>query len=75
MSESEWKNTADHVVKCLNTFFGSDVCRLIYELKEDQWLDIEEFSHFIQADDKIYVKLDLAFRKGEKIIIYDWKSK
>ena len=74
LPDSEWKNTADHVVKCLTIFFDSDVYGLIFQLSSGQWLEVEKFSSFQYDDVKVYVVPDFAFRDKEEIVIYDWKT-
>ena len=74
LPDSEWKNAADHVVECLNNFFKSDVYKRILQLSNEQWLEVERFSHFIFDDIKVYVVPDFAFRSGDEIFIYDWKT-
>lgn len=72
--ETEWKSNADNVVECLKLFFNSDVYMEILKLTENQWLEMEQFPYFYFNDVKIYAVLDLAFRRNDKIIIYDWKT-
>jgi len=72
--ETEWKSNADNVVKCLKLFFDSKVYKEILKLTENQWLEMEQFSYFYFNDVKIYAVLDFAFRRNDKVIIYDWKS-
>ncbi len=74
LPDSEWKNNADHVVKCLQTFFNSDVYRQVCQLSKEQWLEVEKFSSFQYDNIKIYVVPDFAFQDGEEIVIYDWKT-
>ena len=72
--ETEWKSNADNVVECLKLFFNSEVYKGILKLTENQWLEMEQFSYFFFNDAKIYAVLDFAFRRNDKIIIYDWKT-
>ncbi len=72
--DAEWKNIADHVVTCLNHFFDSDVYSSICQLSDEQWLEVEKFSHFQHNGVRIYAVLDLGFRDRDEIIIYDWKT-
>ena len=72
--ETEWKSNADNVVECLKLFFDSEVYKDILKLTENQWLEMEQFSYFYFNDVKIYAVLDFAFRRNDKVIIYDWKS-
>jgi len=72
--ETEWKSNADNVVECLKLFFESEVYKEILKLTENQWLEMEQFSYFFFNDVKIYAVLDFAFRRNDKITIYDWKT-
>lgn len=74
LPDSEWKNNANHVIKCLNNFFDSDIFGLICELSDEQWLQIEDFTHFQFDDVKVYVVPDFAFQDKDDIVIYDWKT-
>jgi len=74
VQNSEWKNTANHVVDCLDNFFDSEVFDNICHLSNEQWLEVEKFSSFMLRDLKIWVSLDLSFKDGGKIFIYDWKT-
>lgn len=69
-----WKETADHVAHCLRIFYQSEVFQLIKGLEKEQWLEVEEFSHFFLDKTKVYVVLDFAFRDENGVIIYDWKT-
>jgi hypothetical protein len=72
--DNEWKNNANHVKKCLNNFFDSDVFDSICQLAEEQWLEVEKFSSFMLGDLKIWLSLDFSFKEGGKVYIYDWKT-
>lgn len=74
VNETEWKSNADNVVECLKLFFNSEVYMEILKLTENQWLEMEQFPFFYFNDVKIYAVLDFAFRRNDKIIIYDWKT-
>lgn len=74
LPDSEWKNNANHVIKCLNNFFDSDIFGLICELPDEQLLQVEDFSHFQYDDAKVYVVPDFAFYDEDDIVIYDWKT-
>jgi len=74
VTETEWKSNADNVVECLKLFFDSKVYKEILKLTENQWLEMEQFPYFYFNDVKIYAVLDFAFRRNDKIIIYDWKT-
>ena len=74
VTNTEWKNNADHVVECLKLFFDSSVYKEVLGLSADQWLEVEQFSSFFYKDIKIYAVFDFAYRNGDEIIIYDWKT-
>jgi hypothetical protein len=75
VSNDAWKETADHVVHCLQTFYRSSVFRLIRSLHTERWLDVEDFSSFQLDGVKVHVVLDFSFRDEDGgIVIYDWKT-
>lgn len=74
VSEDEWNRVFDHVEECLRNFYESKVYQGISSLPKENWLEIEEFSHFWLDYVKVYVSLDFAFKNGKDIIIYDWKT-
>lgn len=74
LPDSAWKETADHVAHCLNTFYGSDIYMKVRGLPGNQWLEVEDFSHFDLDGTKVHVVLDFSCRQGEEIVIYDWKT-
>jgi hypothetical protein len=74
ISNTEWRNNAKHVVECLKVFFDSNLYKEILRLSADQWLEVEQFSSFFYRDIKIYAVLDFAYRSGDEVLIYDWKT-
>jgi len=81
LPDRAWKETADHVVGCLQTFYRSEVYKLICGLPPDRWLDVEDFSSFqmdvdgIPGGVKVHVVLDFSYRDDDGgIVIYDWKT-
>ncbi len=72
--DSAWKETADHVRHCLQIFYQSNVYRMIRGLPQNQWLEVEDFSSFLLDGTKVHVVLDFSCRRGEEILIYDWKT-
>lgn len=70
-----WKDTADHVVRCLQTFYNSQIYKDIQEIPLDHWLEMEDFSSFQLDGIKIHVVLDFSYRDSEgRVVIYDWKT-
>ncbi len=59
---------------CIKVFFSSDVYKKILDLNSDQWLEIEQFSSFLFNNIQIFAVLDFAYKEGENISIYDWKT-
>ncbi|MFW6137173.1 MAG: PD-(D/E)XK nuclease family protein [Candidatus Aminicenantaceae bacterium] len=74
VSDNEWKRNADHVVHCLESFFQSEVYKKIMDLPKEDWLEMEHLSYFVYHGMKIYVMLDFAFRDGDSVVVYDWKT-
>ncbi len=75
LPDDAWKETADHVVSCLQTFYRSSVYHLIHSLPVERWLDVEDFSSFQLDGVKVHVVLDFSFRDEDgNIVIYDWKT-
>lgn len=74
VSDEEWKANADHVKKCLTTFYESEIFQQIQSLSKEQWLEIEAFSRFHLDDVEVIVKLDFCYRNEDQIVIVDWKT-
>lgn len=70
----EWKRVADNAELCLHNFYQSDLLSKIRQLPEKDWLEVEEFSGFDLDGLRVLVQLDFAFREGDSIFIYDWKT-
>ncbi|MBN2489418.1 MAG: PD-(D/E)XK nuclease family protein [Planctomycetes bacterium] len=75
VADAEWKETADHVVRCLESFYRSQVFGRIRTLPTERWLDVEEFSSFPLDGVKVHVVLDFSYRdERDGVVIYDWKT-
>ncbi len=74
VSDREWKANAKHVIQCLEQFFKSSIYMNIKNLEDEEWLEIEHLSYFVYHGIKVHVMLDFAFREGDTIWIYDWKT-
>lgn len=70
----KWQENAEHVRNCLNTFYSSEIFQKIKSLEPEHWLEVENLSHFMLHDIKVYVVLDFSFTDGETTFIYDWKT-
>jgi hypothetical protein len=73
IADEQWKETADHAVHCLQTFFSSDIFTAIRQLAPDAWLEAEELASFTLDGIKVYVQLDFAHRTETGVKIFDWK--
>ncbi len=74
LPDSAWKEVADHAALCIRNFYASEVFTKIKSLPPVDWLEIEELSSFVLDGLKVFVQLDFAFRDGNQVMIYDWKT-
>jgi len=74
IGDAEWKKTAEHVKQYLTTFYISDTWEALRRLSRDDFLEIEEFSDFPVDGERVKMKLDLAVRDPEGIVVWDWKT-
>ncbi len=74
LADQAWKEIAGHVEQCIRHFFHSELFEEIQQIPVDQWLAIEEVSHFFLNEIKVYVAIDFSVRDNDKIVIYDWKT-
>jgi hypothetical protein len=75
LPDNAWKETADHVVRCLKTFYSAPLFETIRALPPDRWLDVEDYSSFQLDGVKVHVVLDFSYRGDDGgIVIYDWKT-
>ena len=72
--DSEWKAIADHVRDCLKAFYHSGLWEKLKAVPGKEWLEVEEFSHFLLNEVTIFVKLDCCYREKDKVVVLDWKT-
>lgn len=60
--------------KCLINFYNSEILKEIKEIKKEDWLLIEDFLTFKFEGETIFLSIDFAIKKEDKIILYDWKT-
>ena len=72
--DEEWRECADHVDRCLVTFYSSDVWAQLCRTKPGDFLEIERFSNFSLDGATVTVKLDCATRETDHVIVWDWKT-
>ncbi|MDP5274701.1 PD-(D/E)XK nuclease family protein [Chengkuizengella axinellae] len=59
---------------CITHYFESETVQDMMNCDEIEIKEIEELNTFFIQDQKIYVKLDLLYKKQDKWIIADWKT-
>ncbi|MBF0287346.1 MAG: PD-(D/E)XK nuclease family protein [SAR324 cluster bacterium] len=69
-----WKETAEHIEKCIRNFYHSPLLEEIKTIPKEQWLCLEELSYFLLNEVKVYVSIDLAIRMVGQVLVYDWKT-
>jgi hypothetical protein len=74
VSPEQWKETADHVDRCLRTFYQSATYAELAQLHSSDFLEIERFSTFDLDGNTVTIKLDCATREKDRIVVWDWKS-
>lgn len=74
ITNEQWLQNAEHVKKCLKTFYQSETYAMIKDLDPKDFFESEEFSSFLLEGTKINVKLDFSYRKNGHLFIYDWKT-
>ena len=74
ISDAVWKEFHDSSAECLKNFYGSGLYKELTADDKRSWLVIEDLEEFEFEGAKIYVKLDFARQKNDKIEIFDWKT-
>jgi hypothetical protein len=74
VTDDQWKEMAQNVETCLRNFYASDIYDSLKSHRQEDWLEVEEFSSFHFDDVKINLAIDCAIKEGNEVIIYDWKT-
>jgi len=74
VTDQQWKEMAQNVETCLRNFYASDIYNGLKGHGKDGWLEVEEFSSFYLDKIKVNLAIDCAIKKGNAVIIYDWKT-
>jgi hypothetical protein len=75
ISDADWKKTADNMEQCLRNFYSSETFAMLKNLRQEMWLEVEDFSSFNLNNTKIWAVLDCSFRTDDGgVTIIDWKT-
>lgn len=74
LSDDEWKQSWQHVERCLDNFYSSAYYAKLRDLPRQDFIQIEEFDSFRLDGVKVHAVLDLAYRESGVNHIVDWKT-
>jgi hypothetical protein len=64
----------EYAGQCLVNFYNSDTFMEIRKTPIEDWILLEDFLKFSFNNNKIFLSIDFAMKKNDKIILYDWKT-
>jgi CRISPR/Cas system-associated exonuclease Cas4 (RecB family) len=68
------KRYVERIQAGVATFFESADLEEVRAVEPANYLAFEAMDTFILFDTKVYAVPDLAYRRGEEVVIYDWKT-
>ncbi len=82
LPDSEWETIRNRGKQCVNNFYNLDLFRELQSSPPEEWLAIEgdlnardnTVDSFNIGNLKIWLKLDFAYRNGDRVHIVDWKT-
>lgn len=74
ISEAEKEKLFDYARNCVINFYNSDIFMDIRKSNINDWILLEDFLKFDFEGNTIFLSIDFAMKKGENIILYDWKT-
>ena len=74
ISDEEKKELLKKAENCLTNFYNSDTFIEIKNTPVSDWIFLENFLSFNLEGNKIFLSMDFAMKKEDKVIIYDWKT-
>ena len=74
VADEVWEALIAKALRCVSTFYASDVFRSLQGLSAMDWLQLEDLASFELDGTKIWVQLDCAHRADGGIVIHDWKT-
>jgi len=72
--DEKWLEAAEQVDTCLSAFYDGETYAMLRSLPREDFLEIEQLSKIEVDGDKIIIKLDVAIREPDRVMIYDWKT-
>lgn len=74
ITKEDKQDLFDLAGRCIANFYNSDIFMEIRQAPVEDWILLEDFLKFDYEGTVVYLSIDFALRKGEKIILYDWKT-
>jgi len=68
------KRYVERIKSAVATFFDSEDLAEVRAVEPKDYLAFEAMDTFTLFDTKIFAVPDLAYRRGEEVVIYDWKT-
>ena len=59
---------------CIDNYYHSSILAEAIKTGLENWMPIEDMASFYFHGTRIYVKIDFAYRKGNRLVIVDWKT-
>lgn len=74
VADGAWQEVFEKALRCVSAFYQSTVLRDLLDVPRDRWLELEELASFNVDGLKVWVQLDFAHRRDDRIHIFDWKT-
>ena len=74
LSDAQWVMLAADVEQCLRNFYKSETFSMLKALRQQDWLEVEDFSFFSLDGTKIWAVIDCSFKTEDGVTIIDWKT-
>jgi len=74
ITDEDKQDLFDLAGRCIANFYNSDIFMEIRQVPVEDWILLEDFLKFDYKGNTIYLSIDFALRKDDKIILYDWKT-
>lgn len=75
MDENKIRACKTKVLTCIENFYNSKLIEIVSQLKEEDWISLEDFQNFKMDDgSEVSLKIDLGFKYQQKIFLIDYKT-